>query len=60
MNGGTEMDVDKFISNMRADAGTYTQIHKKSDDEFDKWFDEENALLSFRKIVGTVVHAVSS
>jgi len=52
--------MDKFISNMRADAGLrlwYTRTHKKSEDEFYKWFDEENAP-SLRKRVGTVVHGV--
>ena len=60
MNEGTELDMDKFIANMRADAGLrlwYTWTHKKSDVEFYKWFDEENAP-SLRKRVGTVVHGV--
>jgi hypothetical protein len=60
MNEGTQLDLDKFIVNMRADAGWwawYTRTHKKSDDEFYKWFDEEEAP-SLRKRVGTVVHGV--
>jgi hypothetical protein len=60
MNEGTQLDLDKFIANMRADAGYrtwYTRTHKKSDDEFYKWFDEEQTP-SLRKRVGTVVHGV--
>jgi len=46
VNEGTELDVEKFIANLRADAGLriwYIRTHKKSDEEFYKWFDEENA-----------------
>jgi hypothetical protein len=58
MNEGTQLDMDKFVANMRADAGLrawYTTTFKKCDDEFYKWFDEQEAS-AIRKRVGTVVH----
>lgn len=60
MNKGTELDMDKFIANLHTNAGLqlwYTRTHKKSNEEFYKWFDEENAP-SLQKRIGTVVPRV--
>ncbi|KAF9522810.1 hypothetical protein CPB83DRAFT_899314 [Crepidotus variabilis] len=54
---GTRLDVDKLVSNLREDSNYrnwYTRAHRKTDEEFFRWFDDDEGP-RIKKQIGTEV-----